>query len=80
MIVYHHPRPKQTRSHHQQAVRIDSSLLCSDSLISYSPPTSLNIYRKVVYKSRGLCAIFQLFGAASIQVRLLFEDTLHAKS
>ena len=31
-------------------------------------------YRKVVYKSHGLCAIFQLFGAASIQVRLLFED------
>ena len=32
-----------------------------------------NFYRKVVYKSRGLCAIFQLFGAASIQVLLLFE-------
>ena len=39
-----------------------------------------NIYRKVVYESRGLCAIFQLFGAASIQVRLLFEGGLHAKS
>ena len=27
-------------------------------------------YRKVVYESRGICAIFQLFSAASIQVRL----------
>ena len=35
-------------------------------------------YRKVVYKSRGLCAIFQLFGAASIPVRLLFEGGLYA--
>ena len=33
-------------------------------------------YRKFVYKSRSLCAIFQLFGAASIQVRLLFESGL----
>ena len=31
-----------------------------------------------MYKSRGLCAIFQLFGAASIQVRLLFEGGLYA--
>ena len=30
------------------------------------------LYRKVVYKSRGLCAIFQLFGAASIRGRLCF--------
>ena len=36
-------------------------------------------YRKVVYKSRGLRAIFRLFGAASIQVRLLFEGGLYAK-
>ena len=35
-------------------------------------------YRKVVYKSRGLCAIFQFFGAASIQVRILFEGNLYA--
>ena len=38
------------------------------------------IYRKVMYKSRGLCAIFQLLDAASIQVRLLFEGGLYAKS
>ena len=37
-------------------------------------------YWKVVYKSRCLCAIFQLFGAASIQVWLLFEGGLYAKS
>ena len=37
-------------------------------------------FRKVVYKSRGLSAIFQFFGAASIQVRLLFEGGLYAKS
>ena len=35
-------------------------------------------YRQVVYKSRGLCAIVHLFGAASIQVRLLFEGGLYA--
>ena len=29
---------------------------------------------EIVYKSRGLCAIFQLFGPASIQVLLLFES------
>ena len=29
----------------------------------------LQYYRKVVYKSRGLCAIFQFFSAAFIQVR-----------
>ena len=33
---------------------------------------------EVVYKSRGLCAIFQLCGAASIQVRLLLEGGLYA--
>ena len=38
------------------------------------------VYRKVVYKSRGFCALFQLFGAASIQVRLLFEGGFYAKS
>ena len=38
------------------------------------------LYRKVVYKSRGLCAIFEHFGAASIQLRLLFEGGLYAKS
>ena len=37
-------------------------------------------YRKVVYKSRGLCAIFQLFGVASIYVRLLLDGGLYAKS
>ena len=36
-------------------------------------------YWKVVYKNCGLRAIFQLFGAASIQVRLLFEGDLFAK-
>ena len=35
-------------------------------------------YRKV-YKGRGLCAVFPLCGAASIQVRLLFEGGLYAK-
>ena len=35
-------------------------------------------HRKVVYQSRGQRAIFQHFGAASIQVRLLFEDGLYA--
>ena len=38
------------------------------------------MYRKVVYKSRGFCAIFQLFCAASIQVLLLFDGGLYAKS
>ena len=39
------------------------------------------MYRKVVYKSRGLCAIFQpFFGEASIQVPLLLEGDLCAKS
>ena len=38
------------------------------------------LYRKVVYKSRGLYALFQLFGASSIQVRLLFKGGLYAKS
>ena len=38
------------------------------------------MYRKVVYKSRGLCAVSQLSGAASIQVRLLLEGDLCAKS
>ena len=33
-------------------------------------------YRKVVYKSRGLSAIFEVFGVDSIQVRLLFEGGL----
>ena len=28
------------------------------------------IYRKVMYKSRGLCAFFQLFGAASFKCGL----------
>ena len=37
-------------------------------------------YHKAVYKSHGLCAIFQLFGAASIRVRLLFEVGWYAKS
>ena len=32
------------------------------------------------YKSRSLCAFFQVFGAASIQVCLLFEGGLYAKS
>ena len=36
-------------------------------------------HRTVVYKSRGLCAIFQLFGAASIQVWLLFEGGSYEK-
>ena len=36
------------------------------------------LYRKVVYKSRGLCAIFQLFSAASIQVWVLFKCGLYA--
>ena len=36
------------------------------------------VCRKVVYKSRSLDAIFQLFVAASIQVRLLFEGGLYA--
>ena len=36
------------------------------------------VYRKVVYKSRGLRAIFQLFGAASGQVWLLFGDCFYA--
>ena len=34
--------------------------------------TSENTYRKVVYKSRGLCAVFfQLFGATFIQEQLI---------
>ena len=36
--------------------------------------------RKVVHKGRRSCAIFQLFGAASIQVRLLFKGSLYAMS
>ena len=35
-------------------------------------------YHKVVYKSRRVCAIFQLFGAASIQVWLFFEGGFYA--
>ena len=35
-------------------------------------------FRDVVCKSSGLCAGFQLLGAASIQVRLLFDGGLHA--
>ena len=38
------------------------------------------IYRKVVYKSRCLCAIFKHWGVASIQVRLLIECSLYASS
>ena len=33
-----------------------------------------------MYKSCGFCAIFQLFGVASIRLRLLFEGGLYAKS
>ena len=35
-------------------------------------------YRKLVYKNRSLCAIFQLYGAASIPVRLWFKGGLNA--
>ena len=39
---------------------------------------SQNMYREIVHKSWGLSAIFQLRGAASIQVRLLFEGSFNA--
>ena len=39
----------------------------------FMPFSDLFGNRKVAHKSRGLCAIFQRFGAASIQVRLLFK-------
>ena len=35
---------------------------------------------KLYIKSRGFCAIFQLFDVASIQVQLIFEGGLYAKS
>ena len=36
------------------------------------------VYRKVLYKSRGLCALFRLFGQASIRDRFIFKTGLCA--
>ena len=45
---------------------------CAKLVVSESS-FSLAGMHKVVYKSHSLCAIFQLFGTASIQVWLLLE-------
>ena len=42
-------------------------------------PTNFSIYCKVLHKSRGLCALFRLFGQASIQDRLIFKTGLYAR-
>ena len=66
-----------------------TTLCCStmswhDHGVNAITTSALAAYRKVVYKSRGFCAFFQLFGAASIQVRLpielrlLFAGSLYA--
>ena len=71
----------------QQCVyRCASAYSCWDIALSVRRPTLslleaeklvnkglISAYCKVVYKSRILCAIFQLFDAASFQMLLLFE-------
>ena len=49
---------------------------CAESQITSSPPVTAHWleYRKVVYKSRGLCAFFNFW------VRLLFKCGLYGKS
>ena len=49
------------------------SILPVNHRLRWGYKQSLTAYHEVVYKSRSFCAIFQLFGAASIQVRLLFK-------
>ena len=51
------------------------------SLCSFFNPVNRKFSNaeKVVLKSSGLRAVFQLVGAASIEVRLLFEGVKYAK-
>ena len=37
------------------------------------------VYRKVLYESRGLCALFRLFGQASIRDRFIFKTGLYSR-
>ena len=63
-----------------------SCLKCSQSIAPMRQRVLLTwkplyfVYGKVVYKSLGLCATFQLSGVASVLVRLLFQGGLYAKS
>ena len=61
-----------------QVVLVSFVMLAICLILSFHCDTQTHTYRIFMYKSRGVCAKFQVFGAASIQVWALFEGGLYA--